>query len=307
MRYGIAIAENDPGILIKDFIVEANLAKLPLSILAFELQEYNEVAENLGLEKIRLVTLRPKDELSSTIRKLHTILKSGIPDRIYFHLSGSSLSPGPIMEVLTAALEKVDRIGFISPIGEIYKDKSVTREIISLNTRRIEYVPIFTYFPSIPTPLLNMIAKNNGRPITMMVLPLKTRGEKILKWIDETLTPNGVEEVIYPSLFYAKPELFREEIDMVTKKRKPTTKRKPKEILLPPEGEPTAVKVEVLFPLAKRSTPSLNAMVLGSCEIGEQFDLVSIVKVSDTLVFGETKEKFYICLTSNKVDYIRYL
>jgi hypothetical protein len=77
--------------------------------------------------------------------------------------------------------------------------------------------------------------------------------------------------------------------------------------LLPPPGEPINAKVEVLFPLAKRSTPHLNSMVVGGCEVGDQFEVVKIHEITPKLAFAETKFGFYICTKSNGVDYVRFL
>lgn len=306
MRYGIAISDTDQGTLTPDFIVEANLAALPLSVLAYELQSYTEIAENLGLEKIRLITLRHDDGLFPTLTKIGGILKRDKPSRLYFHPIGDAVSVTKFMDLLAASMEQIERVGFISPIGELYKEKSFTRDIITKNTRRIEYVPMMSYFPNIPIPTLEMIRQNNGRDLTILIQPLEKNPEYILKWIEEKLAPNGVDTILYPSLFYAHREMFPEETDMVTK-RKYTPRKKKVVVVEPDEPKDTGtVKVVMLYPTAKRYTASLNSTVVGTCEIGEKFELVNKITITPELIFGETKQGFFICLRANKIDYVEF-
>jgi hypothetical protein len=302
MGYGITIGTHDE---IPENL-EDLLNSLPLRNLGIELPEHAELAHKLDLEQVYMFTLSATDQLAEIVEKIHKYSEQYHPDRIYFRLFGRSLNPAMLMELFAAVLRDAPKIGFMTPIREINKAGSVTRAILNMPTRTVEYIPMISYSNDSIIPLLEIVKKHNGGPITAKVIPLFREGAFISEWIKEILIPNGVDEIFYPSLIYAKPQFFTEELEMVTK-RKSTTKRKPKEILVPVPGEPTNAKVEVLYPIAKRSTPSLNAMVVGTCDIGEQFELVNIVKVSDKLIFGETKEKFYICTFANGIEYVKYL
>jgi hypothetical protein len=306
MDSGIAILRHDSVYTSPEETIKI-LQPLPLSFLAYEMQDCTLIAQALELEKIRIVTIAPTDQISKITNSLRDIIAIEKPSRIYFRLFSEGLDAGPTLEILASTAKDVDRIGFISPIGEMYREGSATRQILGFGMKRFEYVPIVNYTKKNITDSIQAIRIYNGKDCMAFVLPMSAQDDVLGSFILYNLVQNGVTEICLPSLSHAsRVNLFMKENDMVTK-RKPTTKRKPKEILMPPEGEKAAVKVKCLFPIAKRSTPSLNAMVLGSCEIGEELDIVSIHKINDRLCFGEAKQGFYVCMTSNGIDYTEYL
>jgi len=310
MKYGIAIHENDPAVLIKDFIVEANLAKLPLSMLAFESKSYVKVANNLGFEKIGLATMYASSNVEVYENEIFSsVVKTSI-DRMYFRMIGDFDGLDPFLHFFTRLINMEKRVGFISPIGEMYKENSLARRILGAGCKGIEYVPIVTPSVKISQELLQSVRNICDKDFTVMLIPLLMNPYDVVEWTNNFLAPNGVSEVIYSSLSCAKPEYYPEEINMATRKRTSTGKsniRKKKEILLPPPGEPINAKVECLFPLAKRSTPHLNSMIVGSCEVGDQFEIIKVHEITPKLAFAETKFGFYICTKSNDIDYVKFL
>jgi hypothetical protein len=273
------------------------------------MQDCAKVAWELDIEKIRIISLTPTTTIFEITNSLHDIIAIEKPSRIYFRFFGEGLDLGPVLEVLSATTHSIDRVGFISPIGEIYRDGSVTRKImLSAGTRRFEYIPIVNYTKKHIIESIHAIHDFNNRDFMAFVLPMTAMDNTLGSFILNTLVQNGATEICFPSLSYAsRVNLFTEENNMATRKRKPTTKRKPTEILMPPEGEKVTSRVRCLFPVAKRSTASLNAMVLGSCEIGEEFDIVKIVKINDRLSFAEVMQGFYICMHSNGIEYTEYI
>lgn len=310
MKYGIAIHEGDPGILIKDFIVEANLGALPLSMLAFETQDYARMAERLGLEKIGLTTMYSGSDRAVFKQEVFDNIIASNYDRVYFRMFGPFGDIDGVMRLFTELLKIERRVGFISPIGEIIRENSFTRKILGIGCKGLEYVPLITTSTKISQEVFQSIKNVNEKEFTVILSPLSVKPSIVLDWINNFLVPNGVSEVIYSSMICAKLEYYPEENDMVTRKRTSTGKtsiRKKKEILLPPPGEPVNAKVEVLFPLAKRSTPHLNSMVVGSCEVGEKYEIIKIHELTPSLAFAETKLGFYICTKNNGIDYVRYI
>jgi len=306
MKQGIAIFKQDPKYISPEETIKI-LEPLPLSFLAYEKQDCMLIAQALELERVRIVTLNDKDIISTMHQVIHEIVVKEKPDRIYFRLFSNSLSLDPIMELLDDVANIVERVGIISPIGEMFKLDSITRKIFGLSNKRFEYAPIINNTKKITKEIIEMVHAVNGKDFMAFVLSMGALDEIFDHFIMTILVANGATEICFPSLSFASRDiLFHKENDMAAK-RKPTTKRKPKEILMPPEGEKTSVKIKCLFPLARRVTPSLNGMVTGSYELGQELNIVELVKVHEELIFGKVDDGFYICLRAQKIAYTEYL
>jgi hypothetical protein len=324
MKTGIAIFRTAPTTFEDPEAYRPHISKLPLNSLVVETSQkipltwsWNllQMGTDYRMERVAMLTLHSndviKDIMDMTIQYLQTLQ----PDRVFLRTFGEFDIAGPLIEVIGDLLHHMYNLSFISSIGEMMREKSITRTIFSTVKNRLSYVPIISQVKLITVEtVLLMKHVNHDKPFTAFVVPVEHSNTQVVQWIKNVLIPGGVEEVIYPSLRFSDPILFQFTEEVMAKKSSPKKVVKVTPLAQPAYYGPTA-PVQDGFPkmgvvqkvLSKRSTTSLNSTIIGEpLKPGDKVLFTRIIRLHEQLIFAQAKEGYFVVIHQNNEDYVTF-